>query len=216
MKTILCYGDSNTWGIDYTTGSRVPFSDRWPNVLQQQLGQDFHVIEEGLNGRTTASDDPSDTYPEAKNGTKQLIPCIRSHYPLDLFIIMLGTNDLKRAFFSTTAQIADSIAQMVTMSRQELLAKQHYEPQILLIAPPLLSDTLKLSPFAAAFDCDRAIAASGTLAKELHLRAKKLSCAYLNAADIVHANSVDAIHLPADQHHLLGQAVAKTINTLSF
>ena len=86
MKTILCYGDSNTWGYIPGTGNRYPRQVRWTGVLQNLLGEKFHVIEEGLNGRTTVMDDPTRI---AKNGLPYLRPCLDSHAPIDLVVLML-------------------------------------------------------------------------------------------------------------------------------
>jgi lysophospholipase L1-like esterase len=99
MKTILCYGDSNTWGAvplqSLELIERFGRSERWTGVLQRELGQAYEVIAEGCNGRTTVWEDPIEGY---KNGKEYLIPCLDSHQPLDLVIIMLGTNDLKARF----------------------------------------------------------------------------------------------------------------------
>ena len=89
MKTILCYGDSNTWGLNPETLTRYAPDVRWPGILKQELGSDYAIIEEGLSGRTTVWDDPLEGY---KNGKTYLSPCLNSHKPLDLVIIMLGTN----------------------------------------------------------------------------------------------------------------------------
>lgn len=95
MKTIVCYGDSNTWGYDPVTMDRLPITQRWTGVLAQELGAGYRVIEEGLNGRTTVWDDPIEGY---KNGKEYLIPCLETHRPIDLITILLGTNDLKMRF----------------------------------------------------------------------------------------------------------------------
>ena len=98
-RNILCYGDSNTWGFvpiifDYETNymARYSFDKRWTGILQKELGNNYRIIEEGLNGRTTNID-----YPDVKgrSGTSYLNPCLYSHAPLDLVIIQLGVNDLK-------------------------------------------------------------------------------------------------------------------------
>ena len=91
MKTILCYGDSNTWGFEPVTRNLYGRTERWTGILRQELGLDYDVIEEGLNGRTTVWDDPIEGH---KNGKEQIIPILKSHQPLDLVTIMLGTNDL--------------------------------------------------------------------------------------------------------------------------
>ena len=103
VKKILCYGDSNTWGYNPHTELRYPRAVRWTGVLQRGLGPAYHVIEEGLNGRTTVWDDPIEGY---KSGKEYLVPCLETHKPMDLVVIMLGTNDLKHRFSLTAFDIA--------------------------------------------------------------------------------------------------------------
>ncbi len=91
MKTIVCFGDSNTWGFAPISKARYDRDTRWPGVLRNALGGGYLVIEEGQNGRTTVWDDPIEAN---KNGATYLLPCLESHKPLDLLIIKLGTNDL--------------------------------------------------------------------------------------------------------------------------
>ena len=97
MKNILCFGDSNTWGYVPGTGNRYPKQIRWTGLLQNLLGDSFFIIEEGLNGRTTVLDDPTRI---AKNGMTYLRPCLDSQAPIDLVVMMLGTNDCKHRFTS--------------------------------------------------------------------------------------------------------------------
>ena len=108
MKSILCYGDSNTWGYDPQTRSRFPHDVRWTGVLASSLGTGYRVVEEGLNGRTTRWDDPIEA---GRNGLTFLQPCLESHLPLDLVIVMLGTNDLKQRFGLSASDIAQSAAE---------------------------------------------------------------------------------------------------------
>lgn len=92
MKQILCFGDSNTWGLIPKTGERFPWGIRWTSILSEKLGQDkYHVVEEGLCGRTTVFDDP---LRDGRCGVKVLPTLLESHEPIDLSIIMLGTNDI--------------------------------------------------------------------------------------------------------------------------
>ena len=102
MKTILAFGDSLTWGYNASTGMRMDYEDRWPNVLAHGLKSKARVIEEGMNGRTTVFDDP--TAEENRNGSVGLPIALKTHQPLDLVIIMLGTNDLKHNRGRTLAQ----------------------------------------------------------------------------------------------------------------
>ena len=101
-KRILCFGDSNTWGYDAYSGGRFARDVRWTGVLQNTLAKDYHIIEEGLCGRTTVFDDPLN---EGLNGFRYLLPCLQSHLPIDMLIIMLGTNDCKERFAATAKNI---------------------------------------------------------------------------------------------------------------
>ena len=108
---ILCYGDSNTWGyISGTDHERYGINERWTKFLQCKLGDRFEVIEEGLNSRTLIS---NDTRPgkEGKNGYEYLIPCLDTHDPIDLIILMLGTNELKASYNKTAAEIGEMLEQ---------------------------------------------------------------------------------------------------------
>ena len=106
MKTILCFGDSNTWGYNPENRQRFGPEERWTGILRNSLGEDYRVIEEGLNGRTTLWDDPIEGF---KNGLDYLMPCLESHRPFDLITIMLGTNDLKCRFSVSAFDIAESV-----------------------------------------------------------------------------------------------------------
>ena len=113
MPTIVCYGDSNTHGYDAATGGRFARSVRWPGVLAAELGGTADVIEEGLNGRTTIWDDP---YLDGRNGRAYLLPCLRSHAPVDVLVLMLGTNDLKSIFGRSAAEIAAGAGALVELA----------------------------------------------------------------------------------------------------
>ena len=109
MKNVMIFGDSNTWGWDPSNDlvaaiKRWPDEVRWAGVLQAELGDDYKVIPEGLNGRTTVWDDPIEEY---RCGKQQIIPLLDSHAPLDLVIIMIGTNDLKCRYTVTAQDIAN-------------------------------------------------------------------------------------------------------------
>lgn len=95
MTTILCYGDSNTYGYNPVNGLRYPKDVRWTGVLQKMLGEEYEVIEEGCNGRTTVFEDAKEPW---KAGLGYLRPCLNTHKPIDFVIMMLGSNDLKGCF----------------------------------------------------------------------------------------------------------------------
>jgi len=126
MRTILCYGDSNTYGCipkRYDPKSPVMPGDnrygrdeRWPGVLNNELGSDFFIIEEGLGGRTTVLDDPIGG--EHANGKRYLLPCLLTNAPIDLVIIMLGSNDLQRKYSFTSYDIAGEIAALIEITKK--------------------------------------------------------------------------------------------------
>jgi lysophospholipase L1-like esterase len=133
MKSVLCYGDSNTWGYDPLTQARFPPEVRWTGVLAGCLGADYRVIEEGLNGRTTRWDDPIET---DRNGLAYLRPCIESHQPLDLVVVMLGTNDLKQRFNLSASDIAQSAAGAAEAAYRFANGPEGRRTAVLLVAPP--------------------------------------------------------------------------------
>ncbi len=209
MKTILCFGDSNTWGCVPTNPlvvERYANEMRWTGVLNQQLGDGYDIIEEGLNGRTTVWDDPVESI---MSGKAYLMPCLTSHMPLDLVILMLGTNDLKQRFSVSAFDIAESAGSLVKMIQKSEIGPAGEAPQVLLLAPPPLG---KLSEFAEMF--------AGGMEKSILLGhhyqrvADLLQCSYLNTADIIVSSDFDGIHLEADAHLELGVRLAGVVREI--
>ena len=137
MKTIVCFGDSNTWGCSPSAACRLPFELRWTSLLQKYLGTDFFVIPEGLGGRTTCFDDPVSM---DKNGYTHLKTVLEVHRPVDLIIIMLGTNDLKKRFNLNAQEIADSAGNLINYILRSSAGVENKAPEILFIAPPPLAE----------------------------------------------------------------------------
>ena len=115
MRTVLCYGDSNTWGCEPGTGARYPRDVRWPGRLQAALGDAWHVVEEGLGGRTATLDSP---IMPGKNGLEYLIPCLASHAPLDAVVIFLGTNDMADRYSLSAMEVARCAGRLAHVVRQ--------------------------------------------------------------------------------------------------
>ena len=207
MKAILCFGDSNTWGakplrtIDII--ERFDRGERWPGVLKRELGDDYEVIAEGLNGRTTVWEDPIEGY---KNGSAYLIPCLDPHQPLDLVIIMLGTNDLKVRQSVTPQDIALSAGVLVGMvQRHPVLVAGGSRPLVLLIAPPPLHPDLPdfiEEMFAGGYQ------KSLNFSTHFAWVAEQYGCAFLDARDVIVSSPVDGIHLGRGEHEKLSQVVA--------
>ena len=104
MKNILCFGDSNTWGCVPGVFSRFPLDKRWTGLLAKALGEEYHVIEDGVKGRTVAVDDPHVPF---RNGLSSLGYSLLRASPIDLMIVMLGTNDIK-SFFPFTPYVVSN------------------------------------------------------------------------------------------------------------
>ena len=206
MKTILCYGDSNTWGYDPATQTRFPRDIRWPGVLRSELGEGCIVIEEGLNGRTTVWDDPIEL---DKNGATYLRPCIQTHKPFDLVIIMLGTNDLKTRFSLPTYDIASGAGVLVDIVKKSDTGIGGEAPEVLLIAPP---PAVELTGFAEMFE--DAVEKSGGFARHYRRISNEKGCHYLDAGDHVESSPLDGIHLETDMHTRLGKAMATKVREI--
>ena len=206
MKRILCYGDSNTWGYNPVTQDRFSKHERWTGQLSQALGHDYDVIEEGLNGRTTVWDDPIEGY---KNGREYLIPCLETHKPLDLVIIFLGVNDLKKRFSLSAYDIANGAGVLVEVVQKSNTGITEAAPKVLLIAPPPVG---KLTDFAEMFE--GAEAKSLRFAQHYRRVASELGCALFDASTVIVSSDLDGIHFEQNEHAKLGQAVAVKVREI--
>jgi lysophospholipase L1-like esterase len=209
-RTVLCYGDSNTWG--YATvprpDDRYGPSERWPGVLRAALGPDWWVIEEGLNGRTTVRDDPVEG--AEKNGKTYLLPCLTSHKPLDVVILMLGTNDLKARFNISAWEIAQGIDVLVTTILSNPVGRNEGVPEVLVVSPP---PTLAKFPshaemFAGAAAKSKEMAAHYKAVAALH------GVRFLDAGKVAKSSKVDGFHLDPDAHAAIGKAIAAELKRL--
>ena len=152
---ILCYGDSNTWGfvpVAEPPSTRYAVAERWPRVMAAALETGCELIEEGLNGRTTDVADP--TNPQiggaGLDGLAYLPACLASHLPLDVVVIMLGTNDLKAMFARSAARIALGAGRLAEVARNigGGVGSRYESPDVLLVCPPRLG---RLDGFAEMF-----------------------------------------------------------------
>lgn len=206
IKSILCYGDSNTWGYNPVTQNRFAKHERWTGQLSRALGSDYDVIEEGLNGRTTVWDDPIEGH---KNGRDYLIPCLESHQPLDLVIILLGVNDLKKRFSLSAFDVAEGAGVLVQVVQKSSTGRMGRAPQILLLAPPPVG---KLTGFAEFFE--GAEAKSQKFAEHYRRVATDLGCYFLDTSTVIVSSDLDGIHLERSEHAKLGQALALKVKEI--
>ena len=204
MRTVLCYGDSNTWGSDPETGDRFAPEVRWPGVLARELGEDFRVVEEGLSGRTTVRDDPIEG--AHKNGRTYLRACLESHKPIDLVALMLGTNDLKQRFGASASDIAQGAASLAEEILRSGCGPGGGAPVVILMAPPPVG---RLTELAEMFE--GSAEKSARFAGHYRHFAGQYGCEFLDVGAVAASSDLDGIHLEAEEHRKLGEAVAASV-----
>ena len=210
MRHLLCFGDSNTHGTRALRflhdRRRLARAERWPGVLEAALGAAWQVIEEGHPGRTTVHADPVEG--AHKNGLAALPALLESHRPLDLVILMLGTNDLKARFAVPAYDIALSVERLVTMTAASDSGPEGAAPAVLLVAPaPIEERGFLAESFAGGADKSRRLAG--------HLRemAERQRIPFFDAGGVAAVDPLDGIHLGAEAHARLGVALAEVVHS---
>lgn len=208
-KHIVCFGDSNTHGYCAKTGGRFDENQRWTCLLQKTLGEDYLILEEGLSGRTTCFEDPIH---EALNGLDYIYPCLMSHEPVDLLIIMLGTNDTKERFGASPECIALGLKRLIAKAKAAADCWKDGKPSILVVTPQNIDPRYESSEVGGTMGSGCAEKSQG-LAKEYKKIAEQMSCAYLDANEVVSVppNSIDFMHLTEEGHRQLADALAEII-----
>ncbi len=206
MKTILAFGDSLTWGYNASTGMRMAYEERWPNVLAAGLNNKARVIEEGMNGRTTVFDDP--TVDENRNGAVGLPIALKSHQPLDLLIIMLGTNDLKhnRAFDSSMG-----MERLVNLTSKHNWSGTYVCPPILIMSPPCLVPTQN-EWFNDLWG--HKIEESKLFARHYARVADEMKVHFFDAGSVAVANDIDGGHLDVVNTRAIGAALVPVVKKI--
>lgn len=208
---ILCYGDSNTWG--YISGSdhqRYGHNERWTRILANLLGDNFEIIEEGLNSRTLIS---NDTRPgkEGKNGYEYLIPCLDTHDPIDLVILMLGTNELKSIYNKTAQEIGEMLEKyfVKTILNRKSQIKDSY-PRLLIVTPPVVNENQEYCKVNNKY--------IGTSKKSEELNdiykeiAQKYDCYFLSNQGL--ETGIDGVHLTKESHQNLAKKLKGKIGNI--
>lgn len=214
LKHILCYGDSLTWGwIPVAEGAptlRYPYAQRWTGVMGAALGPEYHIIEEGLSARTTSADDPGDP---RLNGAAYLPSALASHLPLDLVIVMLGTNDTKPYFHRSPYDIANGMAKLVgqILTSAGGVGTPYPAPKALIVAPPPLAP-MPHPWFQGMFEGgrDKTLAMAPLYAA----LADFMKVDFLDAGQVLSTDGVDGIHFTAENNAALGQALAAKVRTI--
>lgn len=203
MKQLLCYGDSNTWGLIPKTEERYPWGIRWTSRLQEEL-HNVKVIEEGLCGRTTVFED---VFRKHRNGFDTLPLILESHKPIDGAILMLGTNDCKSDYNNTAYKIGMGIEKCLDELQKTISAKH-----ILLISPIHLGDEVWKEEYDPEFS-EASVALSKELKDEYKKIAEKRQIHFLAASDYVGPSSVDMEHLGEEGHKVLAKAVLEAMQS---
>nr|WP_306269060.1 SGNH/GDSL hydrolase family protein [Pararhizobium sp. IMCC3301] len=212
MRSVLCFGDSNTHGQvpGGTPLQRYGPKQRWPGVMARELGPNWHIVEEGLSGRTTVRDDPIEG--PHKNGRTYMWPCIQSHTILDLVIIMLGTNDLKVRFNQPASEVAMGIGCLIYDIKELAPGPGGAVPEIMIVAPPPMRDDIMEweSIFSGAQK------KSHELALQFEIVADSLEVHFFDAGSVVDCDPVDGFHINQAAHETLGVALAREVESIGW
>ena len=205
LKTILCYGDSLTWGYKPEDGTRYEYFQTWPGVMEKSLGSEDRVITEALSGRTTCWDVP---YAPYRNGKEFLPMLLESHSPLDLVVIMLGLNDLMKLVGKSADESAWGLISLVRLILSPIFGGT--PPKILIIAPPALGSMSVFYEMAFGGMVDE----SKKLSKCYKAVAEASLSEFMDSNDFVKVSDIDGVHPLPDQYKILGEAVAKKVKSM--
>ena len=212
MKSVLCFGDSNTWGYDPEATAHAPAprrhgpSLRWTGVLASRLGPDWRLVEEGQNGRTTHLEDPLAPH---RNGSLYLPACLESHKPLDAVVLLLGTNNLKACFRQDADAIADALGRMADVILTSTAGPDDGAPRLLLVCPGGVGPFPADSPMAGRFAGAESVARR--LPQACAAVAAARGAAFLDLQPLVCPSPIDGIHFDAAGHRIIGRAVAEAL-----
>ena len=210
-RHIVCLGDSNTYGYSPEVPlGRFDETERWTCLLQQGLGEAYLVLEEGLPGRTTVFEDPVE---EGLSALPYLYPCLMSHAPVDLLVLMLGTNDTKERLGANACAIGRGLTRLVQKART-IDCWAAGGPNILLIAPLAIGRGVERSPVALEMGAG-CVEKSLRLPGQFRAAARVLGCHYLDANTLgLEQNQVDCMHLTRESHRVLAEALIRLIPAL--
>ena len=208
MKNIMCFGDSNTFASD-PNGGRHPYEVRFTGRLQKMLGPEYRIIEEGCGGRTTVFEDEIEA---GRNGKTALPTCIASHNPLDLVVVMLGTNDLKERYQATVWDLGRAMEQIIRIIENYPYAPYYPKPKILLVSPIEIGEKIEESPFGCF--TSSAVAKSRQFARIYGQVAQTHGLYFLNAAEYAKPSDTDQLHMDGESHAALADAMFEKIREI--
>ncbi len=212
-KTVLCFGDSQTWGFDPRHGAetvRYPFRDRWTRRLAAKLGPGYHIVEEGLNGRTTVFDDPA---MGDRSGLAALPFILASHMPVDLLIIMLGSNDVKTRFNLSGYEIARCLGRLLDYAKKSECGPDFGAPRMLIMVPPPMGG-LEGTWLETLFEADGGHAKIETLRQTYPEIAALHGAHCFDTHTVVEPGKIDGVHLDPDALDPLAEALTQVVKRL--
>lgn len=207
--TLLVYGDSLTWGMDPSTHDRLPKKDRWTSVLQAELGSTYDIISEGLRSRMFGGENP---YKSELDGYVQYGPILGSHLPVDIVIVMLGTNDCSAGAGKSAADISENIERYVEKTHQWAKRCHVQTPKMIFISPHHIIERLADDSPEHRFQGSEE--KSKQLAAVYKSAAQRSGADFFDAAKHIVASDVDGIHLDGENNAILGREVARFIKNL--
>ncbi len=206
MKNIFCYGDSITWGTNPADWTRYDYADRWTSVLQEQLGPEYYVTVNALSGRTTSYD----SYLPYRNGKEPLMMLLESNAPLDLVIIMLGTNDMVKMLNVSAENSAAGMMTLIRIIYQSLSGRNGGIPKVMIITPPAIG---KLSGFMSLY-YEGKEEESKKLSHYYRIFCERFGCIFFDSNDFVKTSDVDGLHLSRQSQRILGVNVAEEVKKI--
>jgi lysophospholipase L1-like esterase len=202
-KHIVCFGDSNTWGYNGENATRFDDDIRWVQRMQRRLGEQYLVMEEGVNGRTTVFDDP---LAEGLNGLTALAPALLAHQPIDLLVLMLGTNDCKERYAASAYVITLGIQRLIMKAKSMDVWRD--QPRILLMAPMVMDEKLYHIPDVRDSMGPGSVEKSRELPGRYQALADEMGCHFLDSNAYVHPISYDYMHIAPECLPGFAEAVA--------
>ena len=203
MKSVLCFGDSNTYGLKPDGSGRFDENTRWTGILSSMLNpKDYRVYEEGLVGRTSVFED-SVRY--GRKGSSVLPVLLESHSPVDKVVLMLGTNDCKAVYNASPKVITKGMEVLL-----EQIERISPESDVILLSPIHLGEKVYEEKYDPEFDQD-----SLKTSKELKAYFKRLAeehhCQFLAASDVAEPSETDQEHMDETGHRALANAIYEKI-----
>jgi len=212
-KSVLCFGDSLTWGFDPRGGEsfvRYGYTERWTRRLQAELGPSYAVIEDGLNGRTTVFEDP---VLGGRSGLAQLPTVLETQMPLDLAVILLGTNDVKTRFGVNGDEIARCLGRLLDMVAKSNCGPSGTAPQMLVLVPPAIGD-VRATWLAPVFDEARCRATLERIRETYPMIAAAFGAHCFDLNEVIGPGTTDGVHFDPDALQPIAGALATKIRGL--